>query len=379
MPLAGLTARRGTGTLGFHPSDVDKEAARRQVAKMVEGMAPDAVDEATGDRLDNLVNTWEDQWLTGVQQEYASYREQAGKLAGEEAAILAQLDPIRAGDRDELAKAKARLDEAGHGDPSGGARGLSGYLIALVFAVGADMSAFFQVIELVLPDQPGWIALLLVCGFTAIVLTLAHFAGTTLRDRKAKVPWIPGAAAIPFILAWLAMGLLAAWVRWKFGTTPAHGGGFLLDGPAGEGISRDTAPLPAALFLALYTGSGLVTGFWAYLSHNPRQRAYRKAEKAHQLAAVRAGVSDLAHANQITRWQAQLDAREAARTVLHAERANRRAFAAELKEDVRRLIASKIGDPAVTDAILAGDARPYDFRPLYPHRDDEDRPDRESA
>ena len=87
MPLAGLTARRGTGTLGFHPSDVDKEAARRQVAKMVEGMAPDAVDEATGDRLDNLVNTWEDQWLTGVQQEYASYREQAGKLAGEEAAI----------------------------------------------------------------------------------------------------------------------------------------------------------------------------------------------------------------------------------------------------------------------------------------------------
>ena len=61
------------------------------------------------------------------------------------------------------------------------------HVLALLLAAGADMGAFVQVVELVLPDQD-WLDWLVVSGLTAVVLYLAHMIGVMLREARAAQP-----------------------------------------------------------------------------------------------------------------------------------------------------------------------------------------------
>src|SRR5262249_60962755 len=57
----------------FTPRPVDEAAVRMEIERSVNGLAPQGVDEATGHTLDNLVNSWADQWVADVQVQHADY------------------------------------------------------------------------------------------------------------------------------------------------------------------------------------------------------------------------------------------------------------------------------------------------------------------
>jgi hypothetical protein len=85
------------------------------------------------------------------------------------------------------------------------------------------------------------------------------------------------------------------------------------------------------------------------------------AVAAYRRAVRRVRVVEREHGAARTTWQVQISARDAAAKVLAAQKARRLAFAEELKQYTRVLLAGKARDPSVTDAILAEDKRPYDY------------------
>lgn len=387
MKLPRVAFRRGrrTDSTGstvseFEPTAVVRKAAQRELADHVDRLAPGALDEASGDVLDSWIDARTDQRLGELDCEYQDYRHRAEARAGRANAALPRLEiQLRHDERRlaELRKARDIAEARMHGDvsPDGGAgyadptllagrtRGSYLYLGALLFAVGADVSAFFQVIELVMPDQSQTIALVLVLGFTAVVLALAHGAGTMLRDRKAGVRWVPAAGAPLCALIWLLLGLLAAWVRWKFGAVPVAAGDFSFG--ASQPQSREVFALPAAAtFLALYVGSGLVAGVGAYLTTNRLQSAYAKSAKAHDRIVKRVALSTAAYEQQNALSEAHRSAFAAATEKRDRHREIILAFAKELKSYARELIAAKAQDPALTDAIIH--LVPEPGAPTYP-------------
>ncbi len=57
----------------FTPTPIDEGQARREIEGLVSGLAPAAVDEATGGPLDNLINALADQWVADVRAQHARY------------------------------------------------------------------------------------------------------------------------------------------------------------------------------------------------------------------------------------------------------------------------------------------------------------------
>ncbi|MBB5112525.1 hypothetical protein ACWIF8_02025 [Micromonospora chalcea] len=58
----------------FRPQPVDPEAARREIDRYVDRLAPEAIDECTGHALDNLINARADAWLAELAVHYAEYQ-----------------------------------------------------------------------------------------------------------------------------------------------------------------------------------------------------------------------------------------------------------------------------------------------------------------
>jgi hypothetical protein len=257
----------------------------------------------------------------------------------------------------------ARWGDRGYSDPSlvaGRPRSTYVHIVALCLAALADIGAFFQIVELVMRQQQAYVVLLVVLGFTATVLYVAHATGILFRDRKAGAGW--DSRILPYLCAliWLGLGLVAMEVRLRVLAAPTQIT-FTLGGTQSSSSETSTQRFETAiLFLALYVATGLVAGVGAYLSHNPLRESYTSAARAYrkaseQLAAIafQAGASRArAHA-----YQAELDA--AAQTLKHEVNA-RRALAEELKQEARVLVAQRLKDPAVTDAIFTEDWRPYE-------------------
>lgn len=57
----------------FTPTRVDGAAARSEIDRAVAGLQPGAVDEALGHVVDNMINTWSDEWVSAVTAEHAQY------------------------------------------------------------------------------------------------------------------------------------------------------------------------------------------------------------------------------------------------------------------------------------------------------------------
>jgi hypothetical protein len=265
--------------------------------------------------------------------------------------------------------------ETGFRDPTllgGRPRATYLHLLALVLAAGADIGAFVQVIELVLTTQSVWTIDLVVAGFTAVVLYIAHMTGVMLRDARAKSTgtgnrvarlqaWLGRrVAAAICLVAWGGLGFLAWWVRT---TVPLSQEGQVSVGAIGAGGNTSTQDpythQSAFLFLGLYIATGIVAAVGAYFTHNPYRGRYVAALRGYRKATERAAAT----ANQLGRaeasYQRQDRALRNAGDVLEGAQARDLAFTEQLKQSVRLQIASMARDPAVTDAIFEKDHDPY--------------------
>jgi len=355
-----------TKAIGFRPSTVNRDAARSEVKVVVRQFKRDAFDEASGSLLDRRIRAWSRQWLADLAQGFTRYKGRAQEKRDRLAAALPKLEmrlsqaERACAERDhEREAARARMFGSAATGPDTDPTSLAGraghgllFALALVFAIAADVAAFVNVLELAMPDQPWPIVLVLVLGFTAVVLALAHGAGALLRDRRAGVAWIPAFAVPLCVSVWGALGLLAAWVRLTFGAVPGDFGSFSI-GAASPLQSKAAFAVPAALiFLALYVGSGVVAATGAYLANNRMQAAFRHAARAHDRAMAQVVVCTDALERQKSKCAAQTATVEIAEETFRHERESLIAFSEELQEYARQLVAIKAQDPAITDAFI---------------------------
>src|SRR5262249_12483980 len=98
-------------------------------------------------------------------------------------------------------------------DVSGLSAGETPYLVALLFAGGADAAAFHQVASLVMPMEQDWLIALLVVGLTLVALTLAHFSGRLAREIAAGMGRATWRSVSWCAVPWLLLGLTAIVVR----------------------------------------------------------------------------------------------------------------------------------------------------------------------
>jgi hypothetical protein len=261
------------------------------------------------------------------------------------------------------------------------------HVLALVLAAAADIGAFVQVVELVLPNQSDQVIWMVITGLTVVVLYIAHTIGVLLREARAREPGTRGLARISSRLGqraaivlcaavWLAVGLMAFWVRKTvpLPITPTLGGGGIGTGGASAGIgiggigtsaaATSTASTAhtlqgAAIFLSLYLATGVVAAAGAYFSHNPYRGRYAAAIRAYQKASERAAASAYQLGQAVARYRHQQRSIASAEQVLKDAQKRNLAYAERLKQRVRVEIAGLAKDPAVTDAIFGPDHRPY--------------------
>lgn len=218
----------------FAPTPVDAQAKLAEVERLIDDLAP-GLDEATGHTLDNLINAWGEAWEAEVMAEASEYDALvAGRLSAldpqaAQCRALHDLNGRRLADaKTALAAARERLvgerrpvDDSGDGErgfaPWGGksfteptllaGRGPAAFASVAVLAVAAcaDVAAFFQIVQLLLPRQEGEKSLLLVGGLTVVAVTLAHRAGVVLRERHAGSRTAKRWQALLCLLIWLLL------------------------------------------------------------------------------------------------------------------------------------------------------------------------------
>ena len=356
----------------FTPTPVDKEAQRHWVVRHIDELPRHSIDEAHHHLLDAQIDDKADQWIAQVNREFADYCGGLRQLRGRAHAVVRHREHLQQAHDQRVAEALAartaaadrlrgeddegKWSQPGHSDPTllSGRSGASlFYLVAVAFAAVADFIAFYQVLQLVLRNLQNQWLILLVIGFTAIALTLAHFLGVFLRDRKAGARWhhpvmLPGCAVL-----WVALGLMAFWVRWKVsGATaglPTAGGTLAVP----QGNFQGTLP-GAAMFAAFYfaTGAAAITG--SYLVHNPLHRSFARTVRAHESAIRQQAAGARALADAEAQREAIDHQEHAAAEVRDSTIEELRKLAGELKKLARLQLTKKIGDVSATDAFLAG-------------------------
>ena len=270
--------------------------------------------------------------------------------------------------------------DLGHTDPTmlaGRPRIAYLHVLALALAAGADIGAFYQVIELVMPQQNAQLVLAVVLGFTATVLYLAHICGVQLRDAKAGAKTVHRSAAYLCMTVWLLLGVIALTVRLLVtsvqtaSVTPSFGAPAAP--PPTQGLELRAGN--GAIFFALYVATGLVAAVGGYLTHNPVRDSYAAAARGYRKAAKKAAAA----AHRVAKAQAEHNMHiteiDSAATILRQSVTARRAIAENLKQTARVLIAQRAKDPAVTDAMFEADRRPYPWDDPADPLEDPDDPD----
>ncbi len=182
------------------------------------------------------------------------------------------------------------------------------YVMVLLLAAGADIGAFFQIVELVLAQDPLILVYVVALGFTATALSLAHKGGALSRDHMAGAAWAGTVMPCLCVTAWLLLGIAAFYVRLTLLGSSFSGSLSLSVGPSQTGPSSPPAFQAAIVFLALYLATGLVAWMGAYLSRNPLLESYKLASRAFLEARSRADVSS-----------SQADSAEVILSVMRAE------------------------------------------------------------
>ncbi|HUZ37905.1 MAG TPA: hypothetical protein VMV17_16410 [Streptosporangiaceae bacterium] len=253
--------------------------------------------------------------------------------------------------------------DPGHADPAmlaGRPRSAYLHLAALFLAAGADIGAFSQIVQLVLPKAGNLLVYVVVIGFTATVLYLAHAFGVMLRDCVAGAGWLRKTACYFCAAIWLGLGIAAFVIRLHFQQASSAATSYSATAaPVHQHANPADKLYPAILFFALYVATGLVAAVGAYLTHNPLRASYASAARAYRRAceqsAATAFQAGAAEAHRYA-YEAQLTAAE--ETLFH-EIETRLALAEKLKQAARVQMAQHLQDPAVTDAMFQEDWRPY--------------------
>jgi heme/copper-type cytochrome/quinol oxidase subunit 2 len=238
------------------------------------------------------------------------------------------------------------------GEVSGRPVAEAGYWLALLVIAGADLAAFYQVVGVVNPTGQWWLIWLLVAGFTAGSLTLAHFAGRVARDRTAGHGAANWWMVIGLAAPWLILGIIAFFVRGIKASSATAA-------TAEEAEILSKQELAAAImFLVLYIASGVITFFGVYLTRNPLRVAYRRALRAHRKALKRLAVTQPPYerAVQVVKLHARNRKREPMNFA--AASAQRMAFADELKRYSAARMAILLKSPSTTDGMTLPDRRP---------------------
>lgn len=252
------------------------------------------------------------------------------------------------------------------------------HALALLLAAGADVGAFVQVVELVLPLQQDWVIWLVVSGLTSVVLYIAHMVGVMLREAKAGSTGARGVAgrlgtwlgrrfaAFACSVIWLGLGGMAFWIRLTvpLTVTVQLGGGGIGSGIGSGSAASGTTPgnhatQAAVIFLGLYVATGIVAAVGAYFTHNPYRGRYAATIRAYRKATERAAASAYQVREAWAIYEHQQAEIETAQTVLAEALVRNKAFTEQLKQTVRIRIAGLAKDPAVTDAIFGPDHDPY--------------------
>ncbi|WP_433783498.1 hypothetical protein ACQPX6_25770 [Actinomycetospora sp. CA-101289] len=303
---------------------------------------------------------------------------------------------------------------AGPGEPAPGARPRSyrdatllinrsreDYLALgiILLAIGGDIAAFYVVLARVFRGAPFLIVLGTV-GFAAAAVGLAHLVGQGLARRRCGDPRASTTLTVLAAATWLVLGVAAFAARLLTPSSTSSGGGF---GSGGGGFGSGggggfgsgggggfggsssgielSAVLPAALFGALFLASGMAAMVATFVSFNPVAGALRRAERRMHDATEqeRHSRAELERAREALRQQENEREREDQRW--RAARQQVVAEMLELQNYARTLMASKKGNPSVTDGltgssfyplftpaneVVPGEEAPPEFRPFTP-------------
>lgn len=171
------------------------------------------------------------------------------------------------------------------------------YLVLLAAAV-VDIVAFDQVLTQAI-DEYEWVLWGFVSGFTVVCLALAHTAGAQWKETSVR-RHAPNARFFAVVSGgiWLVLGLAAFLFRLFYAASGAGGTTAEVEGqvqPQAAGGAAQNGYLSAILFLALYLGTGVLSGVAAYKVHNPAARQWtravaKRAKAATRLAELEAGL-----------------------------------------------------------------------------------------
>jgi hypothetical protein len=369
-------AKALSGIPPFRPTAVDKEEQRRWVIREIAELPRGSVDEAHEKLLDRHIDRKARQWIALVKREFADYvglLKQLRRVAEGAVQHRQNLQTVHdyrvaealagrtaAGNRLSGDDDEGKWHQAEHSNPSL----LSGrswtswfYLVAIVLAGAADFTAFYQVIERVLRNLQNQWLIVLVIGFTAMALLLAHYLGIFLRDRQAGSRSNHPVLFPVCGVLWVALGVMAFWVRWKVSgnassasTLPTNGGT-----PVPQtGNFQSTLP-GAAMFAVFYYATGAAAIIGSYLNHNPLHRDFRRARRGHEVAIKKQAVGT----RELAATEAERDAfdhrEEAAREVRDSTIEELQELADELKELARTELIKRLKDLSFTDTVLSKD------------------------
>ncbi|GHJ06172.1 hypothetical protein TPA0907_05390 [Micromonospora humidisoli] len=247
--------------------------------------------------------------------------------------------------------------------------------VVLVLAAGADIAAFYNALSSGIGDNT-YLLYMLVAGFTAVALLLAHGFGRIYRDLDQRAPGARRLMLYACLTGWALLGIAAFLSRLLladvdvgpgFGTSGA--GGSTAGGSGQEEAQK--ARVLAILFLALYIGTGMAAAVVAYWNHNSLAHAYHRSNRrlawARWWAKRRVG----AHEKVLSRHRQRYNEWARAEAAHAAARAKRLALAEELKQLARQRMAAAGQDPATTDGLFTPDR--YGTPTPSPYR--EHRPD----
>jgi len=272
-------------------------------------------------------------------------------------------------------------------------------LVIILLAIGGDIAAFYVVLARVFRGAPLLIVLGTV-GFAAAAVGLAHLVGQGLARRRCGDPRASVTLTVLAAVTWLVLGVSAFYTRLMTPSSTSSGGfgsgsgggGFGSGGSGGFGSGGGgfggsssavelTALLPALLFGALFLASGIAAMVATFLSFNPIAGALRRAERRMRDAteSERASRAELERAREALRQQENEREREDQRW--RAARQQVVAEMLELQNYARTLMASKKGNPSVTDGltgsalfplftpaneVVPGEEAPPEMRPFTP-------------
>ncbi|WP_230533783.1 hypothetical protein [Salinispora arenicola] len=360
----------------------ERQAGLSEVRQHVEALSPNGIDEGTGDALDRAIGARVDGWIAAVDTTHLDGQTTVERMIADSAPEETRLRIVREAEEHRLAAMRdavelSRRQVAGSG-PAPGTVGvgrpteaeptphrasnvwLTG--VALLLAAAADLAAFHQVISLVMRDEAAYLVWLLVCGFTATALYLAHTAGEGSRDWVERRVRPAAVIALTALGMWLALGVGAFVIRLH----PAErsGGGTVeVAGGTTVAVQSDNPSMSAALlFLCLYLSTGLVAAVSTYRMRDPRLSAHAKAQRAYRRAVRRMASMVARHEAarlRLGQLQAEVGRDRESRAIA---RAARYALRDELSQAARLGMAVRIQDPAATNGLLPG-SRPG----LAPH------------